>query len=107
MAKITLPKEMLGKEAFRILPAREKEEYVSNLLRKILEINADGITISQIKDSTELTYSTIWHHLDVLCCTAQISKLSRGNLDIFYPAGSLSGNHDIINGNTIYTIRSL
>src|SRR3989338_3415233 len=87
MANINLPKEMLEKEAFKTLPAKEKEEYVTNLLKKILDLNEDGITISQIKEATGLTYSTIWHHLEILSSTAQAHKISRGNLDVYYHNG--------------------
>jgi len=91
MAKINLPNDMLEKEAFKTLPAKEKEEYVTNLLKKILDLNEDGITISQIKEATGLTYSTIWHHLEILSCTSQAHKISRGNLDVYYHNGT--SNH--------------
>ena len=87
MTKINLPEEGLKKEAFKTLPAKEKEEYVSNLLRKILELNPDGVTISQIREYTGLTYSTIWHHLEILSCVSLARKISRGTLDVYYPSG--------------------
>ena len=90
MAKINLPKEILGKESFKTLPAKEKEEYMKNLLKNILKLNPDGVTISQIKDDTGFTYSTIWHHLEVLSCVAQGRKISHGNLDVYYPIGNVS-----------------
>ena len=83
MAKIELPKDMLDKESFKTLPAKEKEEYLSNSLKKILDLNDDGVTISQIREATGLNYSTIWHHLEILSCTAQAHKISRGNLDVY------------------------
>ena len=104
MAKINLPSEMLQKEAFKAFPAKEKEEYVSNVLKKILELNPEGITISQIKEATGLTYSTIWHHLEVLSCTAQGSKVSHGNLDVYYPTGKISHLNDYAKGKVIYSI---
>ena len=69
------------------MPAKEKEEYMSNLLKKILELNPEGVTISQIREATGFTYSTIWHHLEILSCTAQGHKISRGNMDIYFPSG--------------------
>ncbi len=87
MAKINLPGGGLEKEAFKTLPAKEKEEYISNLLSKILEINPDGVTISQIREYTGLTYSTIWHHLEILSCVSLARKISRGILDVYYPSG--------------------
>lgn len=104
MAKINLPKELLGKESFKTLPAKEKEEYLNNLLKKILELNPDGVTISQIKEATDLTYSTVWHHLEVLNCVAEGRKISRGNIDVYYPIGKISHLKDYDHGKVKYTI---
>ena len=104
MATLTLPQEMLQKEAFKSLPAKEKEEYVGNLLLKILQLNPDGITISQIKEATGLTYSTLWHHLELLSCTAQTHKTSKGNLDVFYPTGKVNHLNDYNKGKLHYSL---
>src|SRR3989344_298963 len=104
MANINLPKGALQKEAFKSLPAKEKEEYLRNLLIKILELNPEGIIISQIKEATGLTYSTIWHHLEVLSCTAQCNKISRGNLDIYYHTGKANHLNDHEHGKAIYSV---
>ena len=107
MANINLPKEMLEKEAFKTLPAKEKEEYISNLLKKILELNPDGITISQIKEATGLTYSTLWHHLEVLSCTAQCHKVSRGNVDVYHPSGNTNHLNEYSKGKVRYSISTV
>ena len=107
MSKINLPPEILQKEAFKTLPAKGKEEYVTNLLGKLLQLNPDGVTISQIKEATELTYSTVWHHLEVLSCTAQIRKKSRGNLDVYYPIGKVNHLNEFEKDNVYYSISSV
>ena len=107
MANINLPKELLQKETFKILPAKEKEEYLGNLLNKILELNPEGITISQIKEATGLTYSTIWHHLEVLSCTAQARKVSRGNTDVYYTSGKVDHLSEHAKGDTRYTVSTV
>lgn len=104
MAQINLPKELLRKEAFRTLPAKEKEEYLGNLLKKILESNPEGITISQIKEATGLNYSTLWHHLEVLSCTAQCHKVSRGNLDVYFSIGKATHLNDYDLGKVRYSV---
>ena len=104
MAKINVPSELLQKEAFKSLPAKGKEEYVRNILKKILELNPEGITISQIKEATGLTYSTIWHHLEMLNSTAQGNKISRGNLDVYFPNLSVNHLNDYDNGKVKYSI---
>jgi len=107
MAKINIPKDILEKESFKTLPAKEKEEYVSNLLIKILDLNEDGITISQIREATGLTYSTIWHHLEILSCTAQAHKISRGNLDVYYHNGIANHLNEYTDGEVRYTISTI
>ena len=107
MAKINLPSEMLQKEAFKSFPAKEKEEYARNLLGKILQLNREGVTISQIKESTGMTYSTIWHHLEILSSTAQALKVSRGNLDVFYPTGEINHLNDYDVGNIRYSVSTV
>ncbi len=104
---INLPKEILPKEAFKSLPAKEKEEYLSNLLKKILELNPEGITISQIREATGLTYSTIWHHLEVLSCTSQCHKISRGNVDIYHPTGKSDHLNEYNKGKVKYAISTV
>ena len=104
MAKINLPKEVLEKETFKSLPAKDKEEYMKNLLKKVLELNPDGVTISQIKEATGFTYSTIWHHLEVINCTAQGHKISRGNLDVYYPIGNVTLLDEYAKGKAIYSV---
>lgn len=107
MAKFNLPKELLEKESFKTLPAKEKEEYMKNLLKKILDLNPEGITISQIKEATGLNYSTIWHHLEVLSSTAQCHKISRGNLDVYYPDGKTTHLNDYNKGEVQYTVNKI
>ena len=101
---INLPKDLLQKEAFKSFPAKEKGEYISNLLKKLLELNPDGITISQIKEATGLTYSTLWHHLEILSCTAQCHKVSHGNLDVYRATGKSTHLNDYAKGKTLYSI---
>lgn len=104
MAKLNVPKEILQLDTFKSLPAKGKEEYLDNLLKKILELNPDGVTISQIKEAASFTYSTVWHHLEVLCATAQGRKISRGNLDLYYPCGKIIPLSSIEKGDVQYAL---
>lgn len=103
MDAITLPQDMLQKESFKTLPAKEKEEYLSNLLKKLLELNPEGVTTSQIREATGFTYSTIWHHLEMLNSTAQCHKTSRGNLDIYHPISVVSHLNELEKGKAKYS----
>ncbi|MEK6983591.1 MAG: winged helix-turn-helix domain-containing protein [Nanoarchaeota archaeon] len=107
MAKINLPKEMLEKESFKTLPPKEKEEYVGNLLIKILQLNPNGITTSEITDATGLTSSTIWHHLEILKSVTLSRKVSRGSVDVYYPIGSLNHVSDYDKGDARYAVSTV
>ncbi len=107
MAKINIPTEILQKEAFKTLPAKEKEEYLRNLLKKILELNPEGCTISQIKEATGHNYSTLWHHLEVLNHTAQAHKISHGNMDVYHHIGQHSHLNEYRKGKALYTISTV
>lgn len=85
MNKINLPKDILKKEELSKLPAQGKSEYITNLLKKLIELNPDGVTNAQIREATNYTDSTLWHHLEVLNFTEQCNKIQRGSVDVFYP----------------------
>lgn len=104
MAKINIPKEYLGKEKLYTLPAKEKEEYITNLIKKILELNPDGVTLSQIIEATNLTSSTVWHHLEILKSNSQCRKISRGNIDVYYTFGKVDKLAELEHDNVKYTI---
>jgi len=107
MTKINLPSDILQKETFKSLPAKEKEEYIKNLLMKVLELNPEGITISQIRETTGLNYSTLWHHLEVLSSTAQGNKVSKGNVDIYFPNSNMVHLNDYDKGSVRYSVSTI
>ncbi len=104
MTTINLPKGLLPKEEFKSLSAKEKGEFLSNLLKNLLEINPEGITTSQVREATGLTYSTIWHHLEILNSTGQCYKVSRGNMDIYHSSGSITHLNEYGKGKVKYAI---
>ena len=107
MAKIDLPKDMLEIAALKSLPPKEKEEYINNLLKQILDINTGGVTISQIKEATGMPSSTIWHHLEILKSVALSRKISHGNSDIYYAYGKEQNLNDYEKGMARYSISTL
>ena len=89
--KINLPPDILQKDKIASLPAKGKSEYMYNVLKKILEMNPEGITTSKVVESTGYTYSTVWHHLEMLSATEQCLKKQSGNSDAYFP------NHAYLN----------
>ena len=99
MAKIDLPRDILKKEKLSSLPPKERNEYINNVLKKILELNPDGVTTSQITSATGYTYSTIWHHLEMISSTEECHKLQHGNTDIYIPIKNIASlNVDLPHG---------
>ena len=85
MLKLALPKNILDKEVYLSLPVLQKEEYIHNFLKEVLELNPNGVTTSQIDNATYLGHSTIWHHLEILASRSQCFKIERGDVFVYYP----------------------
>lgn len=81
--KLNLPENILGKEQYAALSTYQKGEYVTNLLKQILELNPQGVTISQIDRGVKLGHSTIWHHLEKLADSAFCLKMERGDTAVY------------------------
>lgn len=81
--KLELPQNILSKEQYSALPAYQKGEYVTNLLKQILELNPNGITISQVDNHLKLGHATIWHHLETLADSAYCLKMERGDTAVY------------------------
>ena len=83
MLKLNLPQNILAKEQYSALSSLQKGEYISNLLKQILELNPNGITISQVDKAVKLGHSTIWHHLENLADRAHCLKMERGDTAVY------------------------
>ena len=83
MLKLNLPQNILGKEEYTALSTFQKGEYVTNLLKQILELNTKGVTISQIDKEIHLGHSTVWHHLEKLADSAFCLKMERGDTAVY------------------------
>ncbi|MBI2102065.1 hypothetical protein HYT53_05645 [Candidatus Woesearchaeota archaeon] len=81
--KLNLPENILGKEQYAALSTYQKGEYVTNLLKQIVELNPQGVTISQIDKAIKLGHSTIWHHLEKLADSAFCLKMERGDTAVY------------------------
>ncbi|MBI2659066.1 hypothetical protein HYX05_03135 [Candidatus Woesearchaeota archaeon] len=84
MLKINLPQGILEKSAYSALPSHQKAEYIHNLLKDILTLNKNGITVSQIEKSTCLGRATIWHHLEILASRGMCFKMDRGDTEVYH-----------------------
>ena len=84
MLKLNLPSNILDKEAYNALPTHEKEEYIHNFLKQILELNPNGVTAPQIDNATYIGRSTVWHHLEILAARSQCFKVERGDTAVYH-----------------------
>ena len=87
---VKLPSDMLDEERFKALPSGDKQTYIESLLNKILRLNTNGITVSQIIGSIcYFNKSTIWMHLENLVSTREAYKLEMGKTNVYYPNGKM------------------
>ena len=81
--KLVLPQNILSKEQYSAFSSYQKGEYITNLLKQILELNPNGVTISQVDNHTKLGHATIWHHLEKLADSAYCLKMERGDTAVY------------------------
>ena len=67
-----------------MLSSSQKGEYIHNLLKEILRLNSNGITVSQINKATYIGRATIWHHLEVLASRGDCMKMNRGDTEVYH-----------------------
>lgn len=87
---VNLPSDMLEEDNFKALPSNEKQTYIESLLNKILRLNPNGITISQIISALGyFNKSTVWMHLENLVSIREAYKLEMGKTNVYYPNGQM------------------
>ena len=84
MQNIILPQNILEKEQYQALPSLQKEEYIDNILKEILRLNAIGVTVSQIDKSIYFGRSTIWHHIELLAAKGECLRIEAGDVDLYH-----------------------
>lgn len=104
--ELNLPSDLFTEEQFGSLTPIEKEKYVTGVLKKILEANPNGVTISQIaKELSYFSRASVWRHLELLMATREGYRLDFGKVAIYYPNGKQihhAFQNDVKLGDSIY-----
>ena len=87
---LNLPSDILDEEKFKGMSAKDKKSYVRTILKKILELNPNGVTISQIHNALPyISKANIWHHLETMVATREAYSLEFGKTTVYYPNGRM------------------
>lgn len=87
---IKLPYDLLDEEKFDTLNSEDKKAYIRAVLKKILELNNNGITISQItKRVPYFNKPVIWNHLEMMTITREAYSHKFGTTLVYYPNGRM------------------
>lgn len=93
--------EILPREEVLCLRPTDRDSYVQELIKEILKLNPQGITISEVSKRTGLNRNTIAKHLKRLVAIREAYALTRGNLAIYYKNGrvlhAMSSEHGFAN----------
>lgn len=87
--KIRIPQDLIAKKEFKSLRPKDRNQYVQKLILRILELNNQGVTISEIADQTGLNRNTLASHVKTLTATREAYAINRGKLSIFYKNGKV------------------
>jgi hypothetical protein len=88
-AIIKLPSDILAREKYTSLNSIDKERYVNKTLKKILELNPNGVMISTVVKNTGFAHATVWHHLEKMTATREAYKLNYGAAQVYFANGKM------------------
>ncbi len=87
---IKLPYDLFDAEKFNTLNSEDKKAYIRSVLKKILELNPNGITITQITDKISyFNRPIIWNHLEMMTITREAYSHKFGTTLVYYPNGKM------------------
>ena len=86
---IKIPSDLLPREEFKSMNSIDKERYIYKTLKKILELNQNGVMISTVVKATGFSHATIWHHLEKMTATRESYKLNYGAAQVYFANGKM------------------
>lgn len=88
--RIKIPQDnLVSNEELQSLRPKDRDQYVQKLTLEILEINPQGVTVSEIADQTKINRNTVASHMKTLVAIREAYAINRGNLSIFYKNGKV------------------
>jgi hypothetical protein len=90
MWDLKLPKNMFTLEEYMKLSPKKREAFVHNTVKEIVEMNENGISISDIGGATKFfSRKAIEKHLETLVATNEVYTKLIGKTIAYYPNGRL------------------
>ena len=87
--RLKLPQDLVGQEELQSFRPKDRGQYIQKTILQILEMNPQGVTVSEIANQTKANRETISSHMKTLVAIREAYAISRGNLSIFYKNGKV------------------
>lgn len=85
--------QLLSRKEVLSLRPKDREMYIDKVLLEMVRANADGVSTSELEQTTKFYGRTIRDHLDKLVARGEIivRTVGRDGRSIYYPAGEVIG----------------
>lgn len=87
--KLELPENILTQADLQSLRPKDRDEYIQKTLLQILELNLQGVTISELSEQAKISRNTFAKHMKTLVAIREAYATNRGNLSVFYKNGKV------------------
>jgi len=87
--KLELPTNIISQDELRSLRPKDRDECIQKLLLQILDLNSQGVTITELADQTRINRNTLSSHMKTLVATREAYEVNRGKLSVFYKNGKI------------------
>ena len=87
--RIKVPHDTISRDELRSLRPKDKNQYIQKLILQILEMNNQGVTVSELSEQTNIHRNTLSSHIKTLIATREAYAIKRGKISIFYKNGKV------------------
>jgi len=87
--RLKLPENIITQEELQVLRPKDRDECIQKLLMQILELNPQGVTISELADQARISRNTLASHMKTLEAIREAYSINRGKLSVFYKNGKV------------------
>ena len=85
MSEVIEKPTLLSDIEYQKMSPQEKETYIKEVLKKTLQLNAHGLTVTQLKDALAYDRRIIEKHLAIMKVTNEVYTVTLGSNIIYIP----------------------
>ena len=85
MSELVERPTLLSETEYQKMSPQEKETYIKEVLKKTLQLNSNGLTVTQLRDTLQYDRRIIEKHLAIMKVTNEVYTVTLGSNILYIP----------------------